>query len=148
MPIRRMLMKTIDVKRMLELKQTPPKELDISAHIRIMDIKPHREGLSYILLDIIYSTKEHKGDTSVMDARLEIEVLYEDKEDVLSDMYERWDKSQEIRQDVYHKVGNNAFTFSVLTLMPLVEKMQLPPVIPIPTPIPSPKKTMHKAGKV
>jgi len=148
MPIRRMLIRTINMKRMLGLQQKAPKELDVNAHIRVMDITPHREGLSRILLDIVYTMKGQEGDTSIMEARLEIEVLYEDKEDVLSDMYKKWDKSSQIRQDVYHKVGNSAFAFSVFTLMPLTEKMQLPPLIPIPTPIPLPKKPAHKTGKV
>lgn len=140
MPRAQVIIRSIDIKRLLDYRKNPPKELDMGAHIRVNDIEPVEKGKAHILFEVLYSMKNVRAHTLLMEARVEIDVIYEDKEEELVEMYKRWNKEGAVREDVYSRLGNSAFQLGAISILPLTEKMRLPPIIPIPSPIPIPKK--------
>ena len=140
MPEARMFMRTLDIKRLLDYKQQPTEDLDVRVNIRAMDIKPMEKGKAHMLLDVVYSVQEAKKERRVMEARVEIDVIYEEKEEKLAEIYEAWNKNHTVMTDVYRRVGQSAFNFSLYSIMPLTERMRLPPLLPPPTATGSPKK--------
>jgi len=140
MPQINLFLKRIDVNRMLDYGQTPSGGVNANGNLRVLDVSLLEKGKAHILLDVIFSMKDLKG-KSVMDARLEVGAIYESEEKKVVEMCERWKENSQVRTDVYYFVGNTAFRYCVLTLLPVMERMNLPPLIALPAPIPPPKKT-------
>jgi len=141
MPIVRISLKNINVKRLLHYNKRSPKALDVIGDMRAIDVRTIGKDKLRITFDVIFRMREKgKGDTELLESRLEIYALCREEESTIKKTMDSWKKERELTQEMFSRAANRSFRFAVLTMLPITERMRLPPIVPLPSLNPSKKK--------